>query len=279
MKTIISASRRTDIPAFYLHWFMDAIRQKELVVRNPLYRNQSKKVDLGPQSVEWIVFWSRDYHSFLLNHDFFADYELFFHFTILSHHPKLEKVQIEQERSIKQMEQLVRIYEPERVIWRYDPIVIWAEGHHIKTNYCEEEYEYLCLTFSSFGLKSCYFSFVSDYNKFKTRFYQKYPHAKLLNQTEHSFGTILIRMRQIAASYGIMLYTCCNDSLIGFNTEKGRCISGSLLNNIKKMKIVSEAKTPTRLDCGCSRSIDIGDYIQHPCHFGCIYCYANPVWK
>jgi len=38
MKTVISASRRTDIPAFYLNWFVDAIKQKSIQIQNPLYK-------------------------------------------------------------------------------------------------------------------------------------------------------------------------------------------------------------------------------------------------
>ncbi|MFC2088130.1 DUF1848 family protein, partial [Calditrichota bacterium] len=65
MKTIISASRRTDIPAFYLNWFMNAIKEKIIRVQNPFYKKNYISVDLSPSAVEWIVFWSRNYEKLL----------------------------------------------------------------------------------------------------------------------------------------------------------------------------------------------------------------------
>jgi hypothetical protein len=59
-KQIISASRRTDIPAFYSEWFMNRIRAGFCRVVNPLYPEQkTHPVDLSPGAVELIVFWTR----------------------------------------------------------------------------------------------------------------------------------------------------------------------------------------------------------------------------
>ena len=58
MKTVISASRRTDIPAFYLDWFMDAIKNKSIQIQNPLYKKNYRNVYLSHSSVEWIILWS-----------------------------------------------------------------------------------------------------------------------------------------------------------------------------------------------------------------------------
>ncbi len=279
MKTVISASRRTDIPAFYLSWFMDAIRVGEISVNNPLYRNTITRVELNPENVSWIVFWSRNYKNLIKNHSFFSDYQLFFHFTIISHHRVLEKYFLKQKIALKQIASLVKFYGPNRIIWRYDPIVIWKELNQIHTNYNSENYRYLCEHISGLGVHRCYFSFATPYLKFRQRFKKKSPESILLSPEESNLDIILRDMRDIAAGYGISLYSCCNDDLIGNNTFKGKCISGSLLNNQYPGSRVSEAKHATRQDCGCTRSIDIGDYIRHPCPSGCIYCYANPVWE
>ncbi len=279
MKTVISASRRTDIPAFYLPWFMKAIRNGEVTIRNPVYRNLSIRVNLHPEKVAWIVFWSRNYASFLKNHSLFSDYELFFHFTIISHHPVLEKHNLQQRQTVKQMESLVKIYGPDRITWRYDPIVIWRDADQIHTNYKSENFKDLCEQFSRLGIKRCYFSIVTPYLKFRQRFKKKYPRSILLSGQEGGIEHILENMREMAGNNGISLFSCCNDALIGNNIYKGRCISGHWLNQLNNSARVSEAKHPTREDCGCTRSVDIGDYIMHPCHYGCIYCYANPVWE
>ena len=60
-KTIISASRRTDIPAFYSEWFMNRIRAGSCIVPNPMYpKQETKPVSLRSEDVEIIVFWTRD---------------------------------------------------------------------------------------------------------------------------------------------------------------------------------------------------------------------------
>jgi hypothetical protein len=279
MKTVISASRRTDIPAYYLNWFIEKIREGEVIVQNPYYKKKYKRVDLRPESVEWIVFWSRNYDKFLKNQSFFQAYRLFFHFTILSHHPLLEKLKVRPDKLIKQMEDLVAHFGSKQIVWRYDPIVCWEDEGKIQSNYNFSDFELFCREFSSMGLKKCYFSYVTDYLKFRRRFAQKYPNLNILPDNQITIIQILEEMRKISAEFGISLYTCCNDSLLGSNTSKGRCISGQFLNSLAGQKTVSEAKTPTRPDCGCTRSIDIGDYLNQSCNFGCIYCYANPIWK
>ena len=279
MKKVISASRRTDIPAYYLNWFMDKIKDGELNVQNPFYKKNLTRIELTPESVEWIVFWSRNYSKFLKNRSFFNRFRLFFHFTILSHPPLLEKVNLSSSKVIGQMESLVRHYGGDHIIWRYDPIVCWQEGNQIKSNFNKAEFEFYCRQFSALGVKQCYFSYVTDYAKFKSRFRKKFPDQRILHADNKTFDNILTEMRNISFYSGISLFTCCNDNLIGFNTRKGHCISGSQLNLLKGGKKVSEAKAATRPDCGCTRSVDVGNYLQQPCYFGCIYCYANPVWE
>lgn len=277
MKTVISASRRTDIPAFYLDRFIQSIKSGEIQVANPLYKKSFTQVDLRAESVEWIVFWSRNYKQFLKNRTFFSDYQLFFHFTIISHHRLLENGHLSLIHAIRQMEKLVHYYGPDRIIWRYDPIVFWKKNANYFTNYRKDEYSQLCATFSSMGIKRCYISFVTLYNKFRQRFKKKYPGLELVTENHKIFNNVLAEMRSISDRYTVNLYSCCNNKLIGFNTQQGSCISGNVLNSLSPEKRVSEAKAPTRPDCGCTKSIDIGDYIKQPCYYGCIYCYANPV--
>jgi hypothetical protein len=279
MKSVISASRRTDIPAFYLNWFIDNIRQGYIDVQNPMYKKQSQRVSLHPDQVGWIVFWSRNFSHFLKKRELFDAFRLFFHFTILTPSPLLEKNHALQKNAITQMTQLATHYGPQRIIWRYDPIVIWMERTTFKTNFDKENFLFLCRQFSDLGIDRCYFSFVTDYRKFKNRLAVKYPELTLVSNT-HSFAKqLLSEMREISAAHRIKLFSCCNDMLIGRNTDKGCCISGTLLNQLAGKKEVSEAKAATRPFCGCTRSIDIGNYKTQPCPYGCIYCYANPIWK
>ena len=56
---IISASRRTDIPAFYADWFMRRIRAGFCRVANPFNPHQVARVSLAPGDVDAVVFWTR----------------------------------------------------------------------------------------------------------------------------------------------------------------------------------------------------------------------------
>ena len=198
MKTVISASRRTDIPAFYLNWFIEKINQGYIEVQNPRYKKQVKRVDLNPDQVGWIVFWSRNYKQFLKNKDYFDAYNLFFHFTILTGHVLLEKHQLAQKDALAQLTQLVHQYGPASVIWRYDPIVVLSAGDSFETNFDKKNFRLLCMAFSAMGGTRCYFSFVTDYQKFKRRLAAKYPHLNLIRKTHRRYQDILSEMRAIS---------------------------------------------------------------------------------
>lgn len=276
MKTIISASRRTDIPAFYLNWFKDAIRAGFVEVANPMYPKQIRKIDLSPQRVGWIVFWSRNYAHFLKEPAFFAGYQLFFHFTILPQ-SKLEKAVIPLKTALHQVERLSALYGPERIIWRYDPLVFWKESGLLKTNYNTSQFAALCNTMEANGVQRCYTSFAFPYRKFIRRFYASFPNDELIQPEVEQQNQIIAEMRHIAAHYKIKLYSCSNDRLLQIpGIQKGHCIDAALLQRLEPGVKISQAKAPSRNGCGCSKSIDIGNYTQQPCPFGCIYCYANP---
>ena len=57
---IISASRRTDIPSYYTDWFLNRIQEKQVWVRNPMNAHQISRIDLSPEVVDGIVFWTKN---------------------------------------------------------------------------------------------------------------------------------------------------------------------------------------------------------------------------
>ena len=61
---VISASRRTDIPAFYLDWFMAQVDRGYFEVINP-HNRKVTTVTAAPESVHTIVFWSKNFGPFL----------------------------------------------------------------------------------------------------------------------------------------------------------------------------------------------------------------------
>lgn len=61
---IISASRKTDIPTFYMEWFMNRIKEGKAYVTNP-YRREANEVSLNLEDVAAIIFWSKNYRPAL----------------------------------------------------------------------------------------------------------------------------------------------------------------------------------------------------------------------
>ena len=79
---IISASRRTDIPSYYSEWLVNRLKEKYVLVRNPMNIHQVSKIDLSPDVVDAIVFWTKNPTPML-------PYLVFRHFN--SYPKKLEK--------------------------------------------------------------------------------------------------------------------------------------------------------------------------------------------
>ncbi|MBD3225026.1 MAG: DUF1848 family protein [Caldithrix sp.] len=277
LKTIISASRRTDIPAFYLKWLREAVRQGSVEVRNPFNSKVVFDVDLRPHKVAWMVFWSRNY-AHLINHrqDFDA-YQLFFHFTIVPH-CRLQKSSIPMDTALKQMEELAKWYGGQRIIWRFDPIVQWRRPNgQIESNFSLETFRYLCRRIGVLGVKQIYFSFAYPYAKLNKRVNRWPESVQIVQKSLAEQKSILQSMRDTADANDMQLFSCCNDAFLQISgIRKGHCIDGRFLNRLAPTERVSVAKRPTREHCGCTASVDIGDYQQQPCYFGCFYCYANP---
>ncbi|STS59940.1 Domain of uncharacterised function (DUF1848) [Klebsiella pneumoniae] len=64
---IISASRRTDIPAFYMKWFLKKLKDESVNIRNPFNKKQEKVISLARDDIDFIVFWTRDARALLKN--------------------------------------------------------------------------------------------------------------------------------------------------------------------------------------------------------------------
>ncbi len=62
---IISASRRTDIPAYYSEWMFNRLKKGYVLVRNPRNIHQIGRINLSPDVVDGIVFWTKNPASML----------------------------------------------------------------------------------------------------------------------------------------------------------------------------------------------------------------------
>lgn len=87
---IISASRRTDIPAYYSEWFINRVKEKYLYVRNPMNIHQIGKISLDRKVVDGIVFWTKNPIPMLPRLDQLKEYIYYFQFTLTAYGPEIE---------------------------------------------------------------------------------------------------------------------------------------------------------------------------------------------
>ena len=121
--TIVSASYRTDIPAFYGDWFLRRLDAGSCTVRNPYGRPYTVRLDR--ESVSGFVFWTRNAEPFLpaLDRLAAAGYPFVVHCTINAYPRVLEASVIDPERAVRQMHRIARAFGPRVGVWRYDPII------------------------------------------------------------------------------------------------------------------------------------------------------------
>ena len=122
---IISASRRSDIPAFHGDWFMEHLRRGEVAVRNPFRPAQAKTVSLKKQDVDAFVFWSRDPRPLLAHLPEIerGGYPYYFLLT-LTGYPRLLEPGVPRRRGRDRFfRELAGRIGRRRVVWRYDPVL------------------------------------------------------------------------------------------------------------------------------------------------------------
>ncbi|MFQ6617076.1 MAG: DUF1848 domain-containing protein [Fidelibacterota bacterium] len=269
---IISASRRTDIPAFYSEWFIRRIREGEVYYRNP-FGGQLLHASLKPGDVLAVVFWSKDYTAFMRYLPELEDrgYSFYFHYTITGLPEIFEKNVPHLSKTSENLMELSERYSPDHVIWRFDPIIIsdvTPPDHYIKT------FSQLAEKFRG-KVKRCIISFVHFYSKVQRNmiFPLLQMGIKVTDPNVDEKKDILSSLYEISRPLGMEIYSCCNSELTGAEIKKAHCIDGSLIEKLFPGKRCRFKTVPTRKGCGCTYSKDIGAY--NTCIHGCIYCYAN----
>ena len=270
MKEIISASRRTDMPGFYLDKIINCIEKGYAGVRNP-FSGKIYEISLDPVSVHTIVLWSKNFRPFLKNKNYFNRYKLYFLFTI-NDMPELEPNVPSLEERFGQLSELAEIYEPDRVAWRYDPVVFINGSPFAGIDVFGKIAERVVKT----GIKRVIFSFMDNYPKIENRLRgTNFSLSDISTEEKKEFASGLA---VISREFGLNLENCCDEfGQIDGITKRG-CIDGALLSELAGGEPVDLRKDPgQRKTCLCSKSRDIGSYTDMPCPHGCLYCYANPV--
>jgi len=238
---------------------------------NP-FNGQKYFVSLKPEDVTCFVFWSKNFSPFLDNLKIIDNlgYKFYFNYTVTAL-PSVFEGNVDKQSAIDSLKQLSKTYSPQHINWRFDPIII--------SSICDRDFylrafEELASEFDGL-VERCYFSFVTEYYKVKRNFevLEKNTGVKIIDRSDDFKIELANELATIAESHGIRMYSCCGDYLTGEKIQKARCIDGSIIENLFFPGGFPYKEKPTRDQCGCAESTDIGTY--DTCPHGCVYCYAN----
>jgi len=283
-KFVISASRRTDIPAFYMDWFMGRVKKGAFKIKNP-YNQKVTVVPAGADRVHTIVFWSKDFGPFLAGN--FGErlqrrgYHLYFNFTINSESDLLEPNVPPLDQRLEQLDSLCGGFGAEAVAWRFDPLCFYRTGGESKDN--RRDFKRIARRASRAGVQRCITSFWDDYPKIRRRTSAIRGFRFMLPSLEEQ-KNIVLEMESALIPLKIGLYLCCEKELLGLLPSESRVAGSSCIPNDHLVRIFG-GSLPLKRDrgqrvkagCGCRVSVDIGSYRRQPCFHNCLFCYANPM--
>lgn len=273
---ILSASRRTDIPAFYTEWFMNRITAGYCAVPNPFNRNQVSYISMKPEEVESIVFWTRNPAPLMerLQELDKRGFHYYFQFTLVNNPKEIDPHSPGVDKAVGVFRKLADMIGPERVIWRYDPIFL---SNKTTFSYHIENFSRIAEQLNGYSNRSV-ISFVDDYRKASNRIrelsrfdIQLRPSERLVLDDIKDFVPELVNS---ATANGMKLESCAEGiDMTQLGVRPGKCIDNDLVRKLFKYDPSPKKDPSQREECGCAISRDIGMYDS--CLFGCAYCYAT----
>ena len=264
---ILSVSRRTDIPNYYSEWFYNRIKEGFVYVQNPMNAHQISKIDLSPDVVDCIVFWTKNPEPMLDGLDRIAQYPYYFQFTLTGYGKEIEpNLPHKKERMLPIFQRLSDKIGRQRVIWRYDPIFFtktYTPEYHFKA------FDQIAGALNGYTDK-CVISFVDLYAKNK----KAMESMKTYEIGEQELYGFAEQLSMIAAKNRMVIASCAETmELSHCGIEHNCCIDKGLIEEITGYQLHVGRDRNQRTECGCVESIDIGMY--NTCKSGCRYCYAN----
>ncbi len=264
---ILSVSRRTDIPAFYSRWFINRINEGFVMVRNPINPNLVSKISLSSEFIDCIVFWTKNAKPMIEYLDYIEKkYMYYFQYTLNAYDSDIEPNINNLKERIEVFKHLSSKIGKNRVIWRYDPIII-TEKYTVEWHI--NMFKYLANNLKN-HTSVCVFSFVDFYDKILKNM-NKVGSKPL---TRDTINLIASEFAKIAKENNITLKTCSEEiDLEKYEIEHSCCIDPKLMSQLLDCNLKTKKDPNQRPICGCIESIDIGQY--NTCLHGCLYCYAN----
>ena len=263
---IISASYRTDIPAFYAGWFFERLRQGFARAANP-YSAQPYEVSLRREDVDGFVFWTRNFQPMMGRLDRLLGFGRPFvvQFTVTGYPRSLEAAVVPVDKAVEQIQALSQNVHPLCPVWRYDPVVI-SEA----TPRCFHIAQFSRLARRLEGaVDEVVISLVQLYAK-SLRNLRKTGLA-VIDPAAEEKRELASDLAAIARRHGMTLAVCSQPEFAAEGCGEARCVDAARLSAIAGYPVHAPLKG-NRPGCACHQSRDIGAY--DTCPHGCVYCYA-----
>lgn len=262
---ILNTGSRTDIPAFYAPWLLNRVREGYCLVRNPYYPQQVLRYRIDPELVDVLVFCTKNPALILPFLDQLSAFSMLWYVTITPYGKDIEPFVPPKEEVIESLKELSRRLGENRIIWRYDPILlteVYTAAFHL------EVFEEMASAMEGYASRVV-ISFLDLYEKTKKNF----PEGK---EVPLSARHLLAEgMADIARRHHMKINTCLEGDAYGiYGIDTSGCMTRQVIEEaIGEDLLVPSGLTPAREGCRCLLGSDIGAY--NTCRHFCRYCYAN----
>lgn len=266
---IVSASYRTDIPAFYADWFLRRLRAGYCRVANP-YGGGARDVSLAADAVDGFVLWTRNMAPLMPHLGAVRRVAPFIvQFTLTGYPRVLEASVINADEAVEQLRELRRRFGARVAVWRYDPVVFAAE---LDAAAHAAQFSVLARLLKG-TVDEVVLSVMHPYRKTRRNLERAARrHGFLWRDPPAEEKQHLLRgLAAIARDEGLAPTLCSQPELLGPGLGEARCIDAERLADVAQHPLAA----PTggnRPGCRCAQSRDIGAY--DTCPHGCVYCYA-----
>ena len=272
---IVSASRATDIPAFYADWFFNRLDKGYLAWRNP-FNGKDSYVSFA--NTRFVVFWSKNPKPLIPYLPILKDKGIGFYIQFTLNDYDAEQLEPGVSRLAERIDTFKRIvdeYGLGSVVWRFDPLILTDK---ISQELLLHRISAIAELLNGFTEKLVFsFADIADY-----RSVARNLRAMGVNYREWNMEEMLTFARRLAdMRLPFRLATCAEAiDLEDFGIEHNRCIDPELISrrspdDAELQTFLQRAKPDSgqRKLCGCILSKDIGAY--NTCPHLCRYCYAN----
>lgn len=121
---ILSVSRRTDIPQYYSDWFFNRMKEGFLYVKNPMNSHQVSRIELSPDLVDLVVFWTKNPEPMMKRIDELGEIPYYIQFTLTGYGRGMEPGLPDKRELIRIFRETAETAGRNRMVWRYDPVLL-----------------------------------------------------------------------------------------------------------------------------------------------------------